>query len=155
MTIEERIATLQKELDNLKEQVKNGKSVFGRVPLNGIYYRVKLIEGKAYAEAESEDDTSMDSNSFANNNYFHSMERAKEVAEKINVLLKLERIYDMLCPNYEPDWNDETVAKCDILTHISEGNILSSSCYGVKSCVGTYFPEDKIEEAIELYKSMK
>lgn len=154
MTIEERITELQKQLDELKEQVKNGTGVFNRVPLKDTYYRVRFAEGKAYAEVEIEDDNSLDSNSFANNNYFLTEERAKEVAEKINVLLKMERIHDTLCPEYKPDWTNGTETKCDISTNCRTGKI-EYQLWGVnKTPVATYFPEDKIEAAIELYKEM-
>lgn len=43
---------------------------------------------------------------FKNNNYFLTKERAEEVADKINFLLKLERLHDIYCPDYEPDWED-------------------------------------------------
>ena len=38
---------------------------------------------------------------FVNNNYFHTLKRADEVANKINFLLKLERLRDIYCPNCE------------------------------------------------------
>ena len=37
-------------------------------------------------------------------NYNGSKERAEEVADKINFLLKLERLHDTFCPDYKPDW---------------------------------------------------
>lgn len=154
MNTEERIIALQKELDDLREQVKNGNGMFKRVE-TGIYYTVKIEHGKAEVVSMFDYYDCLDNKRFDDNNYFLTEERAKDVAEKINTLLKMERIHDMVCPDYKPDWSDEIVAKCDILTHISDGKMLKGSCYGVKSCVETYFPEDKIEEAIELYKSMK
>lgn len=44
---------------------------------------------------------------FENNNYFHTKERAEEVADKINFLLKLERLHDTYCPNHKPDWSND------------------------------------------------
>lgn len=41
-------------------------------------------------------------------NCFPTEESAKQVAEKIRMLLKLERYHDMFCPDYVPDWSDYT-----------------------------------------------
>ena len=38
-------------------------------------------------------------------NFFPMKERAEQVAKKMRLLLRLEQLHDMLCPNYEPDWD--------------------------------------------------
>lgn len=38
-------------------------------------------------------------------NFFRTRERAEQVKEKMRMLLRLEQLHDMLCPNYEPDWD--------------------------------------------------
>lgn len=38
-------------------------------------------------------------------NCFPAKERAEQVARKIRLLLRLEQLHDMLCPDYEPDWD--------------------------------------------------
>ena len=48
---------------------------------------------------------------FENNNYFLTKERAEEVADKIKFLLKLERLHDIYCPDYKPNWNNEWESK--------------------------------------------
>ena len=40
-------------------------------------------------------------------NCFRTEARAEQVAEKIRLLLRLEQLHDMLCPDYEPDWNND------------------------------------------------
>lgn len=45
------------------------------------------------------------------NNCFKTKERAREVLDKIELLLKLERLHDIYCPNYKPNWNDKTEGK--------------------------------------------
>ena len=52
-----------------------------------------------------------DKENFENNNYFLTKERAEEVADKINFLLKLERLHDTFCPDYKPDWNGKSKEK--------------------------------------------
>ena len=45
-------------------------------------------------------------------NCFHTGERAEQVAEKMRLLLRLEQLHDMLCPDYEPDWNSKEEKLC-------------------------------------------
>lgn len=48
-------------------------------------------------------------------NCFPTKERAEQVAEKIRMLLKLERLHDMFCPDYEPDWKNRDETKYFVL----------------------------------------
>lgn len=45
-------------------------------------------------------------------NCFRTKERAEQVAEKIRLLLRLEQLHDMLCPDYVPDWNSKEEKLC-------------------------------------------
>lgn len=45
-------------------------------------------------------------------NFFLTEARAEQVAEKIRLLLRLEQLHDMLCPDYEPDWNSKEEKLC-------------------------------------------
>lgn len=45
-------------------------------------------------------------------NCFPAKERAEQVAEKIRLLLRLEQLHDMLCPDYVPDWEKEKDKFC-------------------------------------------
>ena len=38
-------------------------------------------------------------------NCFKTKKRAEQVAKKMRMLLRLEQLHDMLCPDYEPDWD--------------------------------------------------
>ena len=38
-------------------------------------------------------------------NCFKTKKRAEQVAKKMRLLLRLEQLHDMLCPDYEPDWD--------------------------------------------------
>lgn len=40
-------------------------------------------------------------------NYFRTEERAEQVTDKMRLLLRLEQLHDMLCPDYVPDWNND------------------------------------------------
>lgn len=41
------------------------------------------------------------------NNCFKTKERAKEALDKIKFLLKLERLRDIYCPDYKPNWSSD------------------------------------------------
>ena len=56
-----------------------------------------------------DDDT--DKRNFRIGNYFPTEERAEQVAKKMRLLLRLEQLHDMLCPDYEPDWNNTSKQK--------------------------------------------
>ena len=46
----------------------------------------------------------VDSYNFEIGNCFPTKERADQVAKKMRLLLRLEQLHDMLCPDYVPDW---------------------------------------------------
>ena len=70
------------------------------------YYISKFNTARFGAVCALEINHFLDKASFENNNYFHTKKRAEEVADKINFLLKLERLHDTYCPDYVPDWQD-------------------------------------------------
>ena len=45
-------------------------------------------------------------------NCFKTKKRAEQVAKKMRLLLRLEQLHDMLCPDYEPDWNSKEEKLC-------------------------------------------
>lgn len=157
MTVEERINELQKQIDELKAEIKNGNGVFKRVDTGKEYYTLQIESGELKPFHTTEEYEHFDDCRFDNNNYFYTEERAKEVAEKINALLKLERIYDTLCPEYKPNWCNSNEFKWFITNNYSENDAnydarAINAYYKIPTI--TYFPEDKIEEAIKLYEKM-
>lgn len=52
-------------------------------------------------------------------NCFRTKKRAEEVADKILLLLRLEQLHDMLCPDYEPDWGSGEATYCLYYDHSS------------------------------------
>lgn len=45
-------------------------------------------------------------------NCFRTKERAEQVARKIRLLLRLEQLHDMLCPDYVPDFGSGEATYC-------------------------------------------
>ena len=50
-------------------------------------------------------------------NYFRTEARAEQVAKKMRLLLRLEQLHDMICPDYVPDWNAEKDKFCLCYNH--------------------------------------
>lgn len=89
-------------------------------------------------------------------NCFRTKERAEQVARKIRLLLRLEQLHDMLCPDYEPDWNNTSKQK------ICLGRDHADDCWFVDIFDITEYPtayfdtEENAQKAAEiLNKEMK
>ena len=89
----------------------------------------------------------LDKASFESNNYFHTRKRAEEVADKINLLLKLERLHDTYCPDYVPDWQDNA-RKYYVFYGTKDSTYYVGGCLAVdrKPCV--YFPTTEIAQKV-------
>ena len=64
----------------------------------------------------------VDSYNFEIGNYFPTEERAEQVAKKMRMLLRLEQLHDMLCPDYVPDWKDDRLKFYVYFDH-EQGNL--------------------------------
>lgn len=100
--LKETLKSVEQERDRLADQRRENEPKFERVEKGERYFTItgelKIIRG-------IEGGYPVDDNKYSVNNYFYTEERAQEVANKINVLLKLERLHDIYCPDYQPDWN--------------------------------------------------
>lgn len=119
--IENRICDLKRTIESYENIIKASENeikkleaekehAFERVEKGLHYYSVE-VDGCGVMTVELHVDNRMifSDAMFKNNNYFLTEERAKEVADKINFLLKLERLHDIFCPDYNPDWEDENL----------------------------------------------
>ncbi len=114
--IENKIYDLKRTIESCENEIKKLEAekeepTFERVEKHCDYYYVNISAGQAVANFQPEFYGSFDDTNFKNNNYFLTKERAEEVADKINFLLKLERLHDTFCPDYKPDWNCKREAK--------------------------------------------
>lgn len=121
--IENKIYDLKRTIENCKNIIKANeneikklekekeKPAFERVERGKKYYFVDVYRGKYFAKYEVDEHSILDDEIYASNNYFHTRERAEEVADKINFLLKLERLHDTFCPDYKPDWGNISTTK--------------------------------------------
>lgn len=117
--IENKIYDLKRTIENCKNIIKANENevkkleaekegfVFKRVEKGLHYYCVGVNELGVTVEPHVEKHLIFSDVMFKNNNYFFTRERAEEVADKINFLLKLERLHDTFCPDYKFDWEDK------------------------------------------------
>lgn len=84
-------------------------------------------------------------------NCFPTRERAEQVAEKMRLLLRLEQLHDMLCPDYVPDWSNEDEHKFYLFYDRKAGNWKYTYWSAFDFRVGEYFDTEKnAEKAAEI-----
>lgn len=103
-----KLEALQKEV---KMQKKQEEWKFGEK-----YFYISQ-SGRVICEMFTEHRTDIARKNFGN--FFRTRERAEQVADKMRLLLRLEQLHDMLCPNYEPDWGSGEAMYCLYYDHSS------------------------------------
>lgn len=132
---------------------------FKRVKKGQKYYCIYQTGNceNIYTIKKYDNDTDMDNLRFQNNNYFHTSERSDGVIKKINFLLKLERMHDIYCPDYVPNWDnyDETKYYIYFNKHLNKYCLVN--CCTLFLDTITYFPTSEIAEKVckELNKEIK
>lgn len=106
--LERRIKQLEARVGKIKAE-SEPEPEFKRLSYGEPYF---YIYGNTMNVAvASEDSDYISELCHINNNYFYTKKRAQEVADKIKLLLKLERLHDIYCPYYKPDWDNPTEDK--------------------------------------------
>lgn len=159
MTIEELIkktTRLEYELESIKQELREQEIKrevkFERVKEGEIYYSIYFEyfdrnKGLVVTRDE-EQDHPMDKVAFDNNNYFKTERRAQEVADKIKLLLKLERLHDTFCPDYVPNWDDEDERKYFITYDILYNNYKYMNTQILRLTADVYFPSEEIAQKV-------
>lgn len=148
-SLKETLKTVEKERDRLAEKQK---PKFERVNEGKKYYYIDFgqYRGKScsFVQTEIEEGRPIDEALYNANNYYHTKQRAQEVADKFNFLMKLERLHDTFCPDYVPNWDDENEYKYTVYYDSKD------KCYGInKFCIIEYkpdvvFPTSKIAQKV-------
>lgn len=95
-----------------------------------------------------DDDT--DKRNFRIGNCFPTSERSEQVAEKMRLLLRLEQLHDMLCPDYVPDWNNDGELKF-CLAHHCDDDYWFVDYFNVTQYPTVYFDtEENAQKAAEI-----
>ena len=132
-----------------KLEAEKEKPAFERVEEGEKYYAVTAPSHEGVVVKEYiEEHMRFDKSNFENNNYFLTEERAEEVADKINFLLKLERLHDTFCPDYKPDWDNNWKQKFYILFDNSRGIYLSTDAYSMDNHTTVYFDSRETAEKV-------
>lgn len=134
-----KLETLQKEV---KMQKKQEEWKFGEK-----YFYISQ-SGRVICEMFTEHRTDIARKNFGN--FFRTRERAEQVAEKMRLLLRLEQLHDMLCPDYVPDWEGDRL-KFQIYFSHSQGEYGKSCSTGIESpCMAVFDTEENAEKAAEI-----
>lgn len=127
-----------------KLEAEKERPAFERVEEGKKYYIVAVdAYGGEIVKEYIEEHMRFDESMFKNNNYFLTKERAEEVADKINFLLKLERLHDVYCPDYKPDWDNDWTGKFYILFDNKFGMYISTDAYSVDNHTTVYFDSEE------------
>ena len=146
-----KIENLESDLDNLKENLRkcdDDEPKFERVDAEQDYFSIFVGECGVLVNFCCENNDIVDENFFYSNNYFHTKERAKEVATKINFLLKLERLHDIYCPDYEPNWNDPNENKYCIYYNCNAKEYNCIYNHSAVKMAKVYFPTEEIAQKV-------
>ena len=121
------------------ERVEEGKKYYivTAGSYNGIFVKEYIEEYMRF-----------DKSNFENNNYFLTKERAEEVADKINFLLKLERLHDTFCPDYKPDWGKITTIKWWVIFNSDQKVYKPYWTNTIDSNIITYFNSEETAEKV-------
>lgn len=83
-------------------------------------------------------------------NCFRTKERAEQVAEKMRLLLRLEQLHDMLCPDYVPDWGNYGKKFLVYFNHAeNRWHIGASNAFELR-CATYFDTEENAEKAEEI-----
>ena len=83
-------------------------------------------------------------------NYFRTEERAEQVAKKMRLLLRLEQLHDMLCPDYVPDWENYGQKFLVYFNHAeNRWHIGASNAFELR-CATYFDTEENAEKAAEI-----
>lgn len=92
----------------------------------------------------------IDESCILSGNYFPTRERAEQVAKKIRLLLLLEQLHDMLCPDYVPDWKDDRLKFQVYFSHL-QGKYDTSCSTGTENpCMVVFDTNENAEKAAEI-----
>lgn len=104
--------------------------------------------GRVIQEMFTEHRTDITRKNFGN--FFRTRERAEQVKEKMRMLLRLEQLHDMLCPDYVPDWKDDRLKFYVYFDHEQGSlNITASSFCDALNLV-TFETRENAEKAAEI-----
>ena len=149
----EMLKLAEQERGRLADQRRESEPKFERVGKDESYWSLQFNNAfysgvSIHRWREHGDNYLDDINNFEGNNYFKTMQRAEEIADKINLLLKLERLHDTFCPDYVPDWDDKDRWKAFVYFDIEDKRYNYGSTLRMKGVCQTYFSTEEIAKKV-------
>lgn len=92
----------------------------------------------------------IDASNIPSGNCFPTRERAEQVARKMRLLLRLEQLHDMLCPDYVPDWESDEAKFYVYFSHIQNNWKVSFSTAWWYPCMVVFDTEKNAQKAAEI-----
>jgi len=141
----------QELIDRIREiekEIEQNEPKFERVKKGERYFMIGSVDGKVVVYNESDVRCEIDDNCFDNNNYFKTPERAQEVVDKINFLLKLERLHDTFCPDYVPNFDSSINYKYAIYYDYDDKIYEPTPYYLTEHRTLVYFPSEEIAQKV-------
>jgi hypothetical protein len=140
----------EKERDRLADQRTEFESKYQRVKRGDVYFSIggtSVLSQGMMVKRYFEDDSILDRAKFLGNNYFYTASRAGEIADKINLLLKLERLHDIYCPDYKPDW-ERADDKHYVVRDEQRKKYVCGSTIGWSEVACVFFPTREITQKV-------
>ena len=145
----EMLKLAEQERDRLADQRRESEPKFERVDKYKEYFSLTFDGGAMICEErDCGGNCYDDTNNFKCYNYFHTDKRAQEVADKINLLLKLERLHDTFCPEYVPDLNDAGATKWYLFVSARDKKWHWEICHACINGVLVYFSSAEIAQKV-------
>lgn len=83
-------------------------------------------------------------------NCFKTKKRAEQVAKEMRLLLRLEQLHDMICPDYVPDWGSDEAKFYVYFSHIQNNWKVSFSTAWWYPCMVVFDTEKNAQKAAEI-----
>lgn len=152
--IEKKLEALKAEflgkLEGLKKEaeMQQGEQKLWKPEIGDSYF---YISSNFEAMNKVKGTTSFETDRISNGNCFKTKERAEQVAKKIRLLLRLEQLHDMLCPDYVPDYEDDDEVKYHVyFNHLQGKYNISCSTSRENPCMVAFDTKENIEKAAEI-----
>lgn len=139
-------ADFLEKLEGLKKEAEMQKKQ--EVWKFGEKYFYVSQSGRVIQEMFTEHRTDIARKNFGN--FFRTRERAEQVAEKMRLLLRLEQLHDMLCPDYVPDWGSDEAKFYVYFSHIQNNWSVSCSTAWWYPCMVVFDTEKNAQKAAEI-----
>lgn len=145
---EDTFAKLTEQVADFRKLFENAEAGedkrFKRVEPGETYYYISIKGGKFVVVDTNDLGAPIDKDHFNNNDYFLTKERAQEVADKLNYLMRLERLHDELCPDYVPNWQDENEEKYRVFYNYKTCKYERAWAHSIEFTSDTYFPTKEV-----------